>query len=115
MDDSAVRLGTVTWSPRYSTPSVFDLTYSPSGTFDRWFLPAAPGSDAPFVPLTALWVLLFGLSIFAGYDPGLWSSALNLDGSERAVPLRLLLDEALEVVPELIAEALITDTSSDGK
>lgn len=112
MDDSALRLGTVRWGPPDSTPSVFDLTYSPSGTFDRWLLPAAPGSDEPFVPLTAWWVLLFGLSIFARYDPGLWSSSLNLDSSERAVPLGLLLDEALEAVPELIAEALIANTSS---
>ncbi|HXB66415.1 MAG TPA: hypothetical protein VNV42_16240 [Solirubrobacteraceae bacterium] len=114
MNDSARRFGTVRWGPPESTPSVFDLTYSPSGTFNRWLLPGAPGSDEPFVPLTAWWVLLFGLSVFARYDPGLWSSSLNLDGSECAVPLRLLLDEALEAISELVADALIANDTSEG-
>jgi hypothetical protein len=51
------------------------------------------------VPLTAWWVLLFGMSIFARYDPGLWNTTLNLDRSGRAVSLRLLLDEALRGAP----------------
>jgi hypothetical protein len=112
MDPTTVRLGAVTWERSDTTPSVFDLTHARSQSLDRWLLPAPPGSDAPFVPLTAWWVLLFGLSIFARYHPGLWSSALNLDGSERALPLRLLLDDSLNVVPGLIAEALIEETRS---
>ena len=106
LDDSELRLGDVRWEAHEDTPSVFDLTYSPLGALDRWLLPAAPGSDAAFVPLTAWWVLLFGLSIFARYHPGLWSATLNLDASEYAVPLGMLLDDALETLPRLIAEAL---------
>ena len=111
MAPTVLRLGTARWSQRDSPPSVFDITYSASNTFDRWLLPAAPGSDNPFVPLTAWWVLLFGLSIFARYDPALWTTTLNLDRSGSAVPLQLLLDEALEALPALIADALIAKAS----
>ncbi|HEY4896574.1 MAG TPA: hypothetical protein VII01_10840, partial [Solirubrobacteraceae bacterium] len=102
---TAFRLGAVRWGSPSTTPSVFDVTYSGTREHERWLLPAPPGSDQAFVPLTAWWVLLFGLSIFARYDPDLWSASLNLDSS---VPLRLLLDDALEAVPDLIAEALIS-------
>ena len=108
LDPTTFRLGAVRWGPARTTPSVFDVTHSDTRERERWLLPAPPGSDQPFVPLTAWWVLLFGLSIFARYDPGLWSASLNLDSSDRAVPLRLLLDDALESVPDLIAEALIS-------
>lgn len=113
LNTTAFRLGTVRWGPPSTTPTVFDMTYSGLREHDRWLLPAPPGSDQPFVPLTAWWVLLFGLSIYARYHPGLWSGALNLDSSDRAVPLGLLLDDALESVPELIAEALISTDSDE--
>jgi hypothetical protein len=103
-----IRVGTVTWSQAASTQAPTDLTYCPSSTYDRWLLPAAPGSDASFTVLTAWWVLLFGLSIFARYHPALWVTTLNLDRrSGRALPLRLLLDRALDDVPVVVADALL--------
>jgi len=53
------------------------------------------------------WVLLFGLSIFARYHPQLWARALDVDGSQHAVPLEGLLDNALLAVPALVYDALL--------
>lgn len=52
------------------------------------------------------WGLLFGLSLLARYEPVAWQKALDPDGSPLAVELEELLDEALEVMPELLAEAI---------
>jgi hypothetical protein len=106
------RLGTVRWVSADNPPSTFDITHFSAQGHERWLLPAAPGSDKSFVPLTAWWVLLFGLSIFARYDPGLWGEALNLDRSGHAVPLQLLLDEALQELPVLVANALRSPLNS---
>jgi hypothetical protein len=109
------RVGTIGWPQALSTKTPFDITYCASGTRDRWLLPAAPGSDQPFTPLTAWCVLLFGLSIFARYNPGLWITTLNLDrAAGLALPLQLLLDRALEVVPQVIADALVTGSAGGG-
>jgi len=101
------RLGTVRWEEEDDERSVFDVTRRIDRSTERWLLPAPPRSDQPFEPITAWWILLFGMSILARYDPALWSSALDLDRSDRAVPLGLILDEALTAVPKLIADALL--------
>lgn len=106
------RLGTVRWELNDDERSVFDVTRSFDHSTERWLLPAASGSDQAFEPITAWWVLLFGMSILARYDPALWSGALDLDQSDRAVPLRLILDEALVAVPELIADALLDERNN---
>lgn len=105
MTDSA--LGTISWSSPPTSGREFthpDL----QDTNERWLFPAAPNGTAPFTPLTAWWVLLFGLSVVARYDPGPWSQALNLDDSSGyAVPLRLVLDEALSHLPWVVLAALL--------
>jgi hypothetical protein len=68
--------------------------------------PTLPGQQAPVSDLMSWWTLLFGLSIFARYHPGLWMEALAVDRSELAVPLEAMLDRALSVVPALVHEAL---------
>jgi len=105
------RLGTVRWEQDDDERSVFDITRAYDLSTERWLLPAVAGSDQAFEPITAWWVLLFGMSILARYDPALWSTALDLDKSDRAVPLRLLLDEALDAVPALVADALLSEHS----
>ena len=105
-----LRLGAVRWEQDDDERTVFDVTRAPADDrAERWLLPAPHGSDHAFEPITAWWVFLFAMSILARYDPALWSSALVLDRSDRAVPLRLVLDEALEAVPRLVAEALLAD------
>lgn len=104
LNDAA--LGTIFWSA--PPASGLDITHQDlEATNERWLFPAPENSSAPFTPLTAWWVLLFGLSIVARYDPGTWSRALNLDDSSGyAVPLRLVLDEALARLPWIVLTAL---------
>jgi hypothetical protein len=52
------------------------------------------------------WVLMFGLSSVARYDPEVWVAALDVNTSEQAVPIEAALDVALEALPELILDAL---------
>jgi hypothetical protein len=58
-------------------------------------------------PLMLWWMLLFGLSILARYNPSLWVEALQVDSSELAVPLEGLLDRALNAVPALVHHELL--------
>jgi hypothetical protein len=99
-------LGTIFWSA--PPASGLDITHQDlQERNERWLFPAAENGSAPFTPLRAWWVLLFGLSIVARYDPGPWSQALNLDDSSGyAVPLRLVLDEALSRLPWVVLAAL---------
>jgi hypothetical protein len=68
--------------------------------------PTLPGQQEQVSDLMSWWTLLFGLSIFARYHPGLWMEALAVDHSELAVPLEAVLDRALAVIPALVHEAL---------
>lgn len=55
------------------------------------------------------WVLLYGLSSIARYDPELWVAVLDVDGSDQAVPIEDTLNEALDALPDLILAALAED------
>jgi hypothetical protein len=57
-------------------------------------------------PIMLWWVLLFGLSSIARYDPEMWVAALNVNETQQAVPIEAALDAALSAVPELILLAL---------
>ena len=72
----------------------------------RILLPSVAGD--PLSPLMLWWVLLFGLSSIARYDPELWVDALDLNRSKLAVPIEAALEAALEALPELILDALVT-------
>ncbi len=66
------------------------------------------GGDA-LSPLMLWWVLLYGLSMYARYAPDAWTTALNVDASELAVPLESVLDSALDAVPHLLLDAIKND------
>jgi hypothetical protein len=63
-------------------------------------------------PLMTWWLLLFGLSIFARYHPGLWVGALQVDRSTTAVPLEAVLDRALDLLPRLVYDEVIGQPAS---
>jgi hypothetical protein len=68
----------------------------------RWLPPAlAPGHE-PQPRLVLWWILLFGLSIVARYEPDAWSGSLTAERSRLAVPLEAMLDGAHEAVPQLV-------------
>jgi hypothetical protein len=70
----------------------------------RMLLPSVAG-DA-LSPLMLWWVLLFGLSSIARYDPELWIKELDVNRSKLAVPIEAALETALEAIPDLILAAL---------
>lgn len=70
----------------------------------RWLRPALAG--AALDTLASWWVLLFGLSMLARYEPGAWVRALDLDRPGVAAQLSKLLDLALDAVPLLVIAAL---------
>jgi len=71
----------------------------------RLLVPRIAAKDS-LSPLMLWWVLLFGLSSLARYDPELWVAALNVNSSPQAVPIEAALTEALEALPDLILAAL---------
>jgi hypothetical protein len=70
-------------------------------------LPTLPDQDAVLNPLMTWWILLFGLSVFARYEPELWIEALNVNQSPLAVPLESILQQALVAVPGLLHHELL--------
>jgi hypothetical protein len=88
------------WSEEHDldkiAPEMLDETKS------RALIPTLPGQSELLTPLMTWWLLLFGLSIFARYHPGLWVGALQVDRSTTAVPLEAVLDRALDLLPRLV-------------
>lgn len=70
----------------------------------RWLRPAI--ATIALSPLLTWWVLLFGLSMLARYEPATWTTAIDYDTSKLAAPLDQLLQIALERIPQLVLTAL---------
>jgi hypothetical protein len=70
----------------------------------RWAFPSIAGQKLH--PLIVWWAVLYTMSMLARYQPEAWARAIDVDGSEWAVPLEHLLDQALEALPEVIFQAL---------
>jgi len=78
---------------------------------EHWLVPFVGDANDELPPLLLWWVLLFGLSLLARYEPAAWRGALDPDSSALAVELEELLDEALDVTPALLYEALTGESS----
>jgi hypothetical protein len=74
---------------------------------EHWLVPVVGAANDELPPLLLWWVLLFGLSLLARYEPAAWRAALDPDRSTLAVPLQELLDEALVATPALLSEAIL--------
>jgi hypothetical protein len=72
---------------------------------ERWLIPVVGDSSDHLPSVLIWWVLLFGLSLLARYEPAAWREALDPDQSPIADPLAQLLDDALEIVPHLLFTA----------
>ena len=77
----------------------------PNGS--RYLVPTLPGQETVLNPLMMWWTLLFGLSIFARYEPELWMEVLNVERSPLAVPMESMLQQALVAIPALLHEELL--------
>ncbi|MEU8236418.1 hypothetical protein AB0C12_43075 [Actinoplanes sp. NPDC048967] len=78
------------------------------GFDDWWVFPALPGMTAPLHPIIAWWGTLFGLSMLARYAPDTWAHLIRIDDGGDANATEHLLDAALDVVPALVLEAIMT-------
>ncbi|HSZ04448.1 MAG TPA: hypothetical protein VK778_04505 [Solirubrobacteraceae bacterium] len=83
-------------------------------TLDR-VVPSAPGGERWLRPLVGgaamndlmlWWALLFALSMLARYEPAGWNVMLDLDHGALSSHLVRLMDAAVDVVPELVLQAL---------
>lgn len=106
-----------TWAPRVAWEAPDTTAGARKQTFDQVAppyqnrsvhsaIPELPSGDW-LSPLMLWWVLLFGLSNLARYEPGAWTAALDVNLSRLAVPLETAMREALDSVPHLILEALL--------
>jgi len=78
-------------------------------TTERWLVPEVGDGSDRLTPVLLWWVLLHGLSLLARYEPAAWRAALDLDSSPIADPLTELLDQALEIVPDLLYDTVTSD------
>ncbi|WP_338704050.1 YaaC family protein (plasmid) [Streptomyces sp. Q6] len=72
----------------------------------RYFFPAVTGLSRELHPLMAWWALLYALSMLARYQPAQWAHHINVDNSQRAVPIEKILEQAMEHLPVLIADTI---------
>lgn len=76
-----------------------------------WTFPVLTGATAPLHPLLVWWMILLALSSLARYEPESWARMIDVDVPESpAVAVEHLLDTALDVIPELIVEAMPKET-----
>jgi hypothetical protein len=73
---------------------------------DYWLRPAVGAQKDYLKPLVTWWLLLFGLSILARYEPAVWVKTLSITESDIAADLEALLDDAMLAIPQLVLEAL---------
>ena len=97
-----------------SAPSIDPLPppYGPDGF--RWMRPNLPLDARPPSLLMTWWAVLFTLSMLARYHPVRWADALDPDRSPAAVLLERTMEVALEVVPQLVLEAIMATGSAGG-
>ncbi|MHB1523023.1 MAG: YaaC family protein [Candidatus Dormibacteria bacterium] len=87
-------------------PSTDPLPPRYGGEGFRWMRPNFPSGDPPPSILMTWWAILFTLSMLARYHPVEWVAALDVNRSPEAVVLERAVEVALEVVPELVLEAI---------
>lgn len=74
--------------------------------FDQQWCRPAVALGTVLSPLMTWWALLYALSMVARYEPDAWVGLLDVDESQLAVPLEGVVEDALEVVPHLVLDAL---------
>jgi hypothetical protein len=83
-----------------------ELVTLDASTGDGWLVPGIGASKDLLDPLLLWWLLLYGFSILARYEPGHWRQLLDVDTSPWAVAIEAALDVATDTLPDLILHAL---------
>jgi hypothetical protein len=74
---------------------------------NRYMRPSIQGAgEPPPSPLMTWWLLLYGFSMLARYQPRKWTDLLNLDKPGCATHLQYALETARSAIPHLMLEAL---------
>jgi hypothetical protein len=76
------------------------------GGEDWWVFPVVGSMTEALHPLLAWWSVLFALSMMARYEPANWASMIRIDSGVDANGTEHILDQALDVVPSLVLEAI---------
>jgi hypothetical protein len=72
----------------------------------RWLRPGVGPQGDYLKPLCAWWILLYGLSMVARYEPAEWADVLDINRSDLAVAVESLLDTGMLIIPQLMLEAI---------
>lgn len=97
--------GYVVW--RTDQASIDEIAPRPTWDDERYLIPLLPAQEKLLSPLMLWWALLYGFSVYARYQPQVWTRALDVDRSPVAVAVEHLLRQALEWVPRLVYDALL--------
>lgn len=74
---------------------------------NRFVRPSLHGDESqPPSPLMTWWAILYTFSMLSRYRPREWAAALNIDKSPSAYLLEYSLEQALDVIPHLVMDAL---------
>ncbi len=65
-------------------------------------MPACGNEGMPVDPILAWWLMVYTLSMAARYRPVLWTRAVDVDQSVRAVWLEQLLEKSLDAIPHQV-------------
>ncbi|MEU8126636.1 hypothetical protein AB0B68_05430 [Micromonospora sp. NPDC049049] len=76
------------------------------GAGDWWVFPKVGSMAGSLHPLLAWWTVLFALSMMARYEPNNWARMIQIDSSVEASAIEHILDQALDVVPALLLDAI---------
>lgn len=103
--------GRVIWWPGRLNPKerfhrIRELVAIDESTRGGWLVPGVGEAQELLSPLLLWWVLLFGFSMLARYEPRRWRALLDVDTSAWAVPVESALDIGIEVLPRLVLSAL---------
>jgi hypothetical protein len=72
----------------------------------QFAMPSVGTAKQPCHPTIVLWACLWTFSMLARYEPVRWAKLLNVDASEDATALETILDDALDLVPMALLEAV---------
>lgn len=100
----------VVWHADDATVAALDAKFDEiappyQGTLQRALIPRLPNGDY-LHPLALWWLVLFGLSNIARYEPDVWVRTLDVDQNALAVPVESAMEEALDSIPHLVLEAI---------
>ncbi|GIG58783.1 hypothetical protein Lfu02_31550 [Longispora fulva] len=76
------------------------------GSVDWWAFPSVGSMAESLHPLLVWWAVLFALSMMARYEPNNWAKMIQIDVSGEANAIEHILDQALDIVPTLLLEAI---------